>query len=194
MSREDKDSVPDNIEEKLDTESEPVSESKQAEDAEERVSIPRPEYESLQKQAQESKENWDKFLRVYAELENSRKLWERQKQEYIKFGNFRLLKECISVLDEFEEAAKNIEKADSHLAEGVKMTCRKFRDVLKKEDVEEIEVSDSVFDPHIHEAVAVEEREDLPDGSVVEIVQKGYRYRDKILRPVKVKISKKNRR
>ena len=162
-----------------------------AKDLADTIKLSRQEYEELQETAKKSKENWDKFLRVYAELENSRRLWQRQKQEYIKFGNFRLLKECISILDEFEQAAENIEKVDPHLADGIKMTCKKFRAMLEKENVKEIETEGCIFDPHLHEAVAVEERDDLPEGSIIEVVQKGYKYEDKILRPVKVKISKK---
>jgi len=154
------------------------------------ITLSKSEHEALIEKANKADENWDKYLRVYAELDNSRRLWDRQKTELIKFGNFRILQEFVSILDEIEAAVKNSVNVDKHHADGLNMTLKKIQNILDKEGVKEIETKDKTFDPHVHEALAVEDNPALEDGLIVEVFQKGYLYEGKVLRPARVKINR----
>ena len=151
------------------------------------------EYEELKKKAAERDETWEKYLRLYAEYDNSKKLWEKNKAELLKFGNFRILKEFVSVLDEIDAALLNLSDGheDKDHTQGLKMIYKKIKDILLKEGVRPIEAKGKRFDPHLHEALFFEEKDDLEEHTVIEVIQQGYTYEDKVLRPAKVKVSLK---
>jgi molecular chaperone GrpE len=164
---------------------------KDAKDA--KVTLAQKEYEELKSKAQEKDETWAKYLRLYAEYDNSKKLWEKNKVEILKFGNFRILKEFVSVLDEIDAALLNMhdEHKDKDHTQGLKMIYKKIKDVLLREGLKPIEAKNKPFDPHLHEALFFEEKEDLEEHTVIEVIQQGYSYEDKVLRPAKVKVSLK---
>ena len=113
--------------------------------------------------------------------------------ELLRFGNFRILKEFISVLDEIDAALLHIhdEHKDKDHTQGLKMIYKKIKDVLLKEGLKLIEAKDKRFDPHLHEALFFEEKEDLEEHTVIEVIQQGYSYEGKVFRPAKVKVSLK---
>lgn len=158
-----------------------------------KVSLDQKEYEELKRKAAEKDDTWEKYLRLYAEYDNSKKLWEKNKVELLRFGNLRILKEFIAVLDEIEAALLNMhdEHKDKDHTQGLKMIYAKIKDVLFKEGLRPIEAKDKRFDPHLHEALFFEEREDLEEHTVTEVIQQGYIYEDKVFRPAKVKVSLK---
>ena len=145
--------------------------------------------DTLRKKAQERDELWDKYTRLYADYENSKKLWERQKQELLKFGNFRILKEFVSIIDEIEAALLVLKSESQEVAQGLNMIHKKIKEVLTREGLQPVDAVGKIFDPHLHEALLFEERDDLPDHSIIEVIQQGYRYEDKLLRPARVKVS-----
>ncbi len=159
--------------------------------SEDTIILSLPEYEALKKEAEKAAENWDKYLRLYSEFENSRKMWERQKQELLKFGNFRILKECIGILDELEAALQSLRGVDDHHAHGLEMIYNKMKEMVKNEGVSEIKSLGEIFDPHVHEAIMIEENPEAPENSISNVIQRGYLYEDKVLRSAKVKISRK---
>jgi molecular chaperone GrpE len=133
----------------------------------------------------------DKYVRLYAEYENARKLWEKQKVECLQFGSFRIMKDFASVLDDTEAALGSLnEKEHPEYAKGLKMVYAKIKDVLSKEGLQPIEAEGAVFDPHVHEALMFEERGDVPEHTVTAVIQQGYKYGDKVLRPARVKVSR----
>jgi len=165
----------------------PAEES--GEDKLKEVVMSRKDYEELQRKGGEKDELWDKYLRLYADYDNSKKLWEKQRQELLKFGNFRILKEFVSIIDEIEAALANLKDHKPEFKEGLNMIYKKIREILSKEGLRPIETEGKIFDPHLHEALFFEERNDLPDHSIIEVIQKGYCYEDKVLRPAGVKVS-----
>jgi len=149
------------------------------------------EYEELKKDKEEKDSFSDKYVRLYADYENSRRIWEKQKQELLKFGNFRILKDFAVVLDELEAALLSLKDKSAEEVKGLKMIYTKIKDLLLKEGLNQVEAVGKAFDPHLHEALCFEERDDLEEHSVIEVIQQGYRYGDKLLRPAKVKVSVK---
>ena len=159
------------------------------EDLQETATLSKKDLEELQKKACEKEEIWDKYLRLYADYENSRKLWDKQRQELLKFGNSRILREFVSIIDEIEAALSNLKDKHPEFEQGLSMIYKKIKEVLQKEGLKPIESEGKIFDPYLHEALFFEERQDLPEHSIIEVIQKGYFYEDKVLRPAKVKVS-----
>ena len=159
----------------------------------EKIVLSKKEHEELKEKANQKDEAGDKYLRLYAEYENSRKMWTKQRQELLKFGNFRILKEFIVILDEIEAALSNAKEHSPDFNKGFEMIYKKMKEILLKEGLKLIEAQGKQFDPHLHEALFFEERDDLPEYTILEVIQQGYQYEDKVLRPTKVKVSLKPR-
>jgi molecular chaperone GrpE len=124
--------------------------------------------------------------RLAAEYENYRKRAARDQERLVGHANERLVRELLPVLDDLErtlEAAERHEEAA--LVEGVRLVEQSLRKALEKEGLVEIETNGS-FDPHVHEALMTQAREDVDAGSVLEVVQRGYRLGDKVVRPARV--------
>jgi molecular chaperone GrpE len=128
----------------------------------------------------------DLAQRVQAEFENYRKRAVRDQERLVAHAHERLVRELLPVLDDLE---RTLEAAERHeealLLDGVRLVERSLRKALEKEGVVEIE-TDGAFDPHVHEALLTQAREDAEPGSVVEVVQRGYRMGDKVVRPARV--------
>jgi molecular chaperone GrpE len=127
--------------------------------------------------------------RVAAEFENYRKRAMRDQESLVARAHERLVKELLPVLDDLERA---LEAAEAHeeakLEEGVALVTRSFADVLRREGLEEVP-TDGKFDPHIHEALLSQPSE-AEEGAVIEVIQKGYRLGDRVLRPARVVVSR----
>jgi molecular chaperone GrpE len=143
------------------------------------------ELEALQK---ERDELLDTLQRVQAEFDNYRKRAARDQQSLVARAHERLVKELLPVLDDLERA---LEAAEAHeeakLEEGVALVARSFAEVLRKEGLEEVH-TDGKFDPHVHEALLSQPSE-AEEGSVIEVLQKGYRLGDRVIRPARVVIA-----
>src|ERR671919_2192700 len=126
--------------------------------------------------------------RVAAEFENYRKRAARDQQSLVARAHERLVKELLPVLDDLERALEAAaEHEEAKLEDGVRLVHRELRDALAKEGLEEIS-TDGGFDPHVHEAL-LSQPSDADDGAIIEVVQKGYRLGDRVLRPARVVIS-----
>lgn len=131
----------------------------------------------------------DKYLRLQAEFDNFRKRTLREKLELVESGGADVLKAMLAVLDDVQRAAEASEKSDDikALREGEKLVAQKFADVLRQKGVTEIEAAGAEFDPDLHEAVAkFPAPEKALKGKVIDVVQRGYKLGDKILRYAKV--------
>ena len=136
----------------------------------------------------ERDEHLNDLKRVAAEFENYRKRVARDQESLVARAHERLVKELLPVLDDLERAlAAAEEHEEAKLEEGVRLVHRELADALEREGLAEIETA-GVFDPHVHEAL-LSQPSDEQEGSVLEVVQKGYRLGDRVLRPARVVIA-----
>ena len=149
--------------------------------------------EELERLAAEAREMRSLAQRKQAEFENYRRRIERERAETVKYAAAEVLKEILPVLDNLEramEAAKSAPSGDEdQLREGVEIICKQFRDTLNKLGLREVDAEDAPFDPHVHEAVGRVETDEHPEGTVVRVLQKGYLFKDRLLRPSMVSVS-----
>jgi molecular chaperone GrpE len=146
----------------------------------------------LEEKASEADENYQRFLRTCAELENFKKRAEREKSEAIKFSNEGLLKELITVLDNLERAIHHADETHNteSLREGVKLTMDELLKTLQKFGLEQVSAVGDKFDPNKHEAIAVIESSEHEEGTVIGEFQKAYFLKERLLRPARVTVSK----
>lgn len=129
-------------------------------------------------------------LRSKAELENFRKRTARERSDAARYANIDLLETLLPVLDNFEfglQAAKAEEGSSIYL--GMQMVLKQIRDFLSGQGVEVIDAVGQTFDPKLHNAVAQEASDEVPEGTVVSQVRKGYRMHERLLRPASVNVS-----
>lgn len=128
-----------------------------------------------------------------ADLINYRKRKDEEISRMLKFCNEDLVKALLPTIDNFERAIKmdddNLEDEVSKFLEGFKMVYCGFNEVLKNHDVKPIDQNNVEFDPNYHNAIMVEPREGVKPGVVIEVLQKGYILKDKVIRPAMVKVS-----
>jgi molecular chaperone GrpE len=130
----------------------------------------------------------DDVKRVAADFDNYRKRALRDQQALVARAHERLVKELLPVLDDLERALVAAEEhEEAKLEDGVRLVHRELRDALAKEGLVEIE-TDGEFDPHVHEALLTQPSEE-DDGSILQVIQKGYRLGDRVLRPARVVVS-----
>ncbi len=144
----------------------------------------------VESRLREAEAGRDEYLalaqRVQADFENYRKRAVRDQERLVAHAHERLVRELLPVLDDLErtlEAAERHEEAA--LVDGVRLVERSLRKALEKEGLVEIE-ADGRFDPHVHEAMLTQAREGAEPGTVVEVLQRGYRVGDKVVRPARV--------
>ena len=135
----------------------------------------------------------DKLIRKEADVVNYRKRREEEFSRMMKFANEGLIKDLLPVIDNFERALKlsegNSDPAFMKLNEGYKMVYCGLENILTKFEVKAIDGANKPFDPVYHNAVIVEPKEGCEPGMVIEVLQKGYLYKDKVIRPAMVKVS-----
>jgi molecular chaperone GrpE len=138
----------------------------------------------------ERDEYLDDLRRVAADFENYRKRAARDQESLVARAHERLVKELLPVLDDLERALEAAaEHEEAKLEEGVRLVHRELAAALSKEGLVEIETNGR-FDPHVHEALLSQPSEE-DDGAILEVIQKGYRLGDRVLRPARVVISHK---
>ena len=150
------------------------------------ITLNESEYLQLKEAGDKAKEYWDKILRMQADLDNTRKRLEREKQDFLKFANEGIILELLNILDDLERAVGLAESKHQDLPaflKGVEMILAHLYEMLKEYGVRPIETEGKIFDPHYHEAMMQAEDKDLPEHTIVEELQKGYRFRDKVIRP-----------
>lgn len=136
----------------------------------------------------------DRYVRLYAEFENYKKRTGRETDEFRKYANEKVLKEMLPVLDNLERAIVHVKEAPEEgvgkLLEGVELIRKQFADVLARFEVTPIPARGRPFDPQVHQAVSQQETPDAPDGSVVEELQRGFFYKERVLRPAMVVVAR----
>lgn len=145
--------------------------------------------EELQKK---SDENYDKYLRSTAEIDNIIKRNKKEKEEWVKYSNETLIKELLQVIDNLEYAlahSKNGNSLDAFI-EGIELTLKGLRDTLEKAGLKCVKTEGENFDPCFHHAVSEENDENIESGKILREFQKGYTLHDRLIRPSMVVISK----
>jgi molecular chaperone GrpE len=145
--------------------------------------------ERIEALERERDEYLDSLQRLKAEFDNFRKRTAREQESFAAWAGEKLLKELLPVLDDLERA---LEAAEDHeeakLEEGVRLVHRSLLDALQKHGLELIEAN-GAFDPHVHEALLTQPAGDAEPGSVLQVLQKGYRLGDRVLRPARVVVA-----
>jgi molecular chaperone GrpE len=149
----------------------------------------------LQARVAKADENWERLLRTTADFDNFKKRAAREKIESVQYANVNLLQRILPVLDNFEmalAATQNVkdEKLAS-LQSGVAMIQAQLKNALTETGLEEIDATGKPFDPTLHEALSEQESADVPEGNVLQQVRKGYKLKDRLLRPAAVIVAKK---
>jgi len=130
----------------------------------------------------------DRLLRLAADFENYKKRVARERREYVALANERLIAELLPILDDLERALSAAEQhEEAQLEEGVRLVHRSLAGLLERHGVTAIETGGS-FDPHVHEALLSQPSE-AEEGSVLDVVQKGYRLGDRVVRPARVVVA-----
>ena len=158
------------------------------------VTLNEAEYLGLLEEVKKGKDGWDKMLRNQADLENTRKRLDREKQEFVKFANEGLIFDLLNVLDDLErtvDLAESSKEDISAFLKGVEMILAHLYEMLKNHGVKPIEAEGKIFDPNFHEALMQVENKELPEHTIIEVLQKGYLIQGRVLRTAKVKVSKK---
>ncbi len=140
----------------------------------------------------ETEERHDQMLRTIADLDNSRKRTEREKEESLKYALESLVKALIPTIDSIERAVQSTKESQDFdaLAEGVEMIHKGLLSVFEKHGVTQIEAVNELFDPMQHEAAMHVESEDVPENRVIDEWQKGYMLHNRVIRPSMVSVSK----
>lgn len=140
----------------------------------------------------EDRETYEtKYLRMTADFQNYKRRVEKEKSEIYKNANERFACDLLEVVDNFERAIEQDEsrKADEQFLKGMGMILTQLQDVLKKNNVEEIDALGVEFDPKCHHAVAMETSDKYKKDCVTSVMQKGYKLKDKVIRPAMVKVA-----
>jgi molecular chaperone GrpE len=143
--------------------------------------------DELREQAQQHLHNWQ---RSAADFANYKRRSEEERSALGEFSKAVLISKLLGVLDDFDRALESIpDDAHEGWVEGIRLVERKLRTVLESEGVTQIEALGQPFDPNLHEAVVHEETTDHPDNEVTGELQRGYRLRDRVIRPALVKVA-----
>lgn len=146
--------------------------------------------EQLAAKEAECRENWDRFVRERADLENYRKRVNREKEELLNYGTKSLMEEILPVVDNLERALSHAsENGLAGLVEGVQMTHGMLIAALKKFGVTPLESAGAAFDPSFHQAMTQIPTDQHPPNTVVEEFQKGYLLKERLLRPAMVSVA-----
>ncbi len=151
--------------------------------------------EDLRNRASKADENWERLLRTTADLDNFKKRAAREREEAIKYANESLIKKLVPILDNFDMALAAANQNQSGTAQslqtGVAMIHQQLRNMLLESGLEEVDAMGKVFDPNWHEAISQQETDDVPEGKVMQQLRKGYKLRDRLIRPASVVVAKK---
>lgn len=130
----------------------------------------------------------DRIARLQAEFENARKRAERERLEFRDYATGNVVEQFLPVLDNFELALKSNSNAHQ-LRSGVELIVKQMEEVLKQMQVAPVPAVGEAFDPRIHEALGSVDRDDLPDQHVAEEIRRGYKLRERLLRPALVRVA-----
>jgi len=150
----------------------------------ETATVPQEEYDRLKA---ERDLLFDRLARLQAEFDNSRKREAKERSDFRDYAVANAVEQFLPVLDNFQLALKSTGSAEQ-LRTGVELIVKQMEEALRSLNVQSVETVGATFDPRVHEALEMVERSDLPDHQVFEEVRRGYRIRDRLLRPALVRV------
>jgi len=147
--------------------------------------------EMIEKLQQEKEELHNQYLRLAADFQNYKRRNEKEKNDIYEFANEKLILELLPIIDNFERALQSVKESEENkkFVEGVEMIFKQLLAVLNKNGVQEIDAMGKAFDPNYHHAVMQEENPDYESNTIIEVLQKGYTFREKVIRPSMVKVA-----
>ncbi len=146
------------------------------------------EKRDIEKELEEMK---DKYLRLLAEFDNFKKREEKERIRLSDVVKANVIKDFLPILDDLQKALENSRQHQSKITEGIELVVKKFNDILKSKGVKEIKTQGEVFNPHYHEALQVRQSDECPPNLILETLEKGYMYKDILIRPARVVVSTK---
>ncbi len=136
----------------------------------------------------------DRIARLQAEFDNFRKRSAREQQEFRDYALADALKQVLPILDSLDRALKTENASAEDFRAGIELIDRQFHDMLSKLGVEPIAAAGEEFDPNLHQAVQMVDTEEVPDNHVLDELQRGYRIKDRLLRPAMVRVAQNSRK
>lgn len=153
------------------------------------------EVDPLEAALAEAADYKDKYLRAHADFENSKKRLEKDKMNAVSYANESFAKDILAVMDSFENALASMEGNEENsevlekMKEGVNLTYEQLKKILEKNNIKEVE-TEGEFDPEVHQAIMQVESDAHKTGDIVQVMQKGYMIKDRVLRPAMVSTCK----
>lgn len=134
----------------------------------------------------------NRYLRLQADFVNYKKRVEKEKESIYTYSKEGLIMDFLNVIDNFDRAFMTVEdeKKEDNFYKGMEMVFKQFIDILNQNGLEEIEAINKEFDPIVHHAVMQEESDEHGENIIIDVFQKGYKLKDKVIRPSMVKVSK----
>lgn len=147
----------------------------------------------LQKVKAERDALLDRLARLQAEFENSRKRAVREQQEYREYALSDAVKEFLPILDSFDRALQGANTEGSEFRSGIELINKQFHDALAKLGLRPIPAAGEPFDPHLHQAIEMVDTDEVEDHHVLDELQKGYKFKDRLLRPSMVRVARNSK-
>jgi len=157
------------------------------------ASAPVSEASEVQKLRAERDTLLDRLARLQAEFENARKRAAREQQEFRDFATADAIKALLPAIDSFERALNAPATQLNEFRNGVELIYKQLQDALTKLGVRPVPAKGERFDPHVHEAIEMVETADVPDHQVIDELQRGYKLKDRLLRPAMVRVARNSK-
>lgn len=161
--------------------------------AEQQGAVAAEDYERLKEEydrlKQEREALLDRAARLQAEFDNARRRSAREQQEFKEYALADALKSLLPILDSLDRALRSAPQGDEFVA-GIQLIDKQFHDALAKLGVEPVQAQGEAFDPNLHQAIQMVETEDAEDNHVIDELQRGYRLKDRLLRPAMVRVAR----
>jgi molecular chaperone GrpE len=138
----------------------------------------------------EAAENYERFVRARADIENILKRHQREMSDRARYDGEGLARDILPAIDDLERALQHADATAGSVSSGVELVLKGLLAALQRNGVEKIEAAGKPFDPAEHEAVTMVAADDVPPGTVMEVFRQGYKIRDRLLRPAMVSVSK----
>ena len=174
-------------------EAEEKAEGETAEEAEKEEASMEDEAKKAEEEAKKAEEaESERYMRLMAEFQNFKRRVAREKSDIHAYANEKIVGDLLPVLDNFERALDTEGGDLEAYAKGMQLIFEQLKKALENAGLEEIKAMDETFDPNVHNAVMTESLEDKEDGTVTNVLQKGYKLKDKVIRPSMVAVNKKS--
>ena len=177
------------VEETAEEKAEETVDEQKADDSKEETEESEAKDEEAEKKAAEAES--ERYMRLMAEFQNYKRRAAKEKADTLQYANEKIVADILPVLDNFERALMTETEDIEGYAKGMQLIFEQLYKALENAGLEEIKAMDEEFDPNVHNAVMTDNIEDKEDGTITKVLQKGYKLRDKVVRPSMVAVNKK---